>query len=66
MNYAAVARAGGHAELGILFDKENIVRALRNGVRNGAADYPAADYKNVGLVHELHKDLTIDFAESTE
>ena len=65
MNYAAVARAGGHAEFGILLNEENVVRTLGNSVRYGAADYAATDDENVGLVH-FRKDLTTDRTESTE
>src|SRR5579871_1455949 len=48
---AAVARAGGHADLRILLDEENILPVLRNGLRDGAADDATTDNQNVGLVH---------------
>jgi len=43
VDYAAVAGAGGHAELGILLDEEDILGALGDGVGDGGADYAAAD-----------------------
>src|SRR6266851_5244959 len=67
VNDAAVARAGDHAELGILLDEENVAGALGDGVGDGAADYAAADDEDVGLVHgSEEEDLTTEFAESTE
>src|SRR5713226_7137133 len=51
--HAAVARAGSHPELGKLLDEEYVLPALRNGVGDGAADHPAANNQNVGLVHEF-------------
>src|SRR5258708_28803823 len=53
MNHAAVARAGSHAQLGVLLNKEYVIRPLRNSMRNRATDYAAADNKNVGLVHAV-------------
>jgi len=39
----AVARAGGHAELGKLLDEENVLPALGDGPSNGAADHAPSD-----------------------
>jgi hypothetical protein len=43
VDYAAVASAGGHAELGILLDQEDVLGALGDSVSYGRADYAAAD-----------------------
>ena len=40
---AAIARAGGHADVRILFGEEDVLVAFGDGVRDGAADYAAAD-----------------------
>ena len=67
VDYAAVASAGGHAELGILLDEEDVAGALGDGVGDGAADYATANDENVGLVHgSEEEDLTTECAESTE
>ncbi len=57
MNHTAVARAGGHAELRILLDEENVIGVLGDGVGDGATDYAAADDENVGLVHRSEEKI---------
>ena len=52
MNDAAVARAGGHAEFGNLFDKEDVLPAAGKRFGDGTADYAAANDQNVDLVHK--------------
>src|SRR5579859_5973066 len=66
MDYAAVAGAGGHAQLGILLDQEDVLRARRDGVGYGGSDDAAADDQDVGLIHGNEgEDLTTESAKST-
>ncbi len=51
--HAAVARTGGHPQLGKLLDKKNVLPTFGDGARDGAANDAAADDQNVRLVHEL-------------
>src|SRR5438552_16951298 len=49
--HAAVARAGGHAELWKLLDKKNVLPVFGDGARDRAPNHAAADDQNVGLVN---------------
>jgi hypothetical protein len=51
MDYTAIPAAGGHAELGILLDQENIPPAARERFRNRAADNAPSDDETVDLIH---------------
>ena|ERR1700739_1988073 len=53
MNDAAIARAGGHAKFGKLLDEKNVLPAVGECFRDGAADNAAANDQNVDLVHQL-------------
>src|SRR5208282_5124391 len=48
---AAIARAGGHPELGILLDEKDVLPAAGEGIGEAATDYAAANNQNVDLVH---------------
>jgi hypothetical protein len=50
---AAVARAGRHAELGILLDEKDVLPTAGESFGDGATDYAAANNQNVDLVHNL-------------
>src|SRR5262249_35422326 len=55
VNHAAVAGAGGHAELGELLDEKDVLPASRNRVSDRAANHAAANDQNIGLVHETDR-----------
>src|SRR6266568_998894 len=48
---AAVARAGGHAQLGKLLDEKNVLPARGDDAGDGAADHATADDQNIRLIH---------------